>query len=609
MKTNKIATLILLALGINTASASELTVADITKKAIESNPEVQAAWHTFLVSGHDVNIARSGYRPTLDLSSGFDYQRRDYGIERQVNAGYAELSFNQMVYDGGRTRNEVKRFSQVQLVRYFELLDTVESTAAAAITAYQDVLRQRELVSLAQENLSKHLDVYKQIEQSSRAGVARAADLEQISGRVSLAESNVLVELSNLHDVSARYLRIIGQMPPSQLAPVSLAPNFLPSSARETITSAYRTNPAFHAAIRNIAASESAVDSSKSSFRPRLNLTARYGTQNYDDLWQNNSQTEGRIGLEFRYNLYNGNRDQTTVRRALDEVNVAKDLRNKVCVDIRQILQISYNDVNKLSEQLPVLNQHRLSSDKVRTAYKSQFDIGQRTLLDVLDSENEYFQAARAFTNANYDLSLAVTRTLAGMGQLLSAINVTRNGLPSLADLGAEPLEAKPEELCGVTEIDNQLASLRDDDGDGVPNYRDDCPDTPKGDRVDAKGCSVFEEEQVTIGLNVLFAHDSDIIDQSYTDDIVALANYLKRYPNTKVEIQGHTSAVGKEWYNQMLSERRAKAVAAILSQRFGVSADRISAKGYASSRPKVTGNSEQAHSQNRRIEANVTAK
>ncbi len=609
MKPNKIATIIMLALGIHAASASELTVADITKKAIESNPEVQAAWHTFLVSGHDVGLARAGYRPTLDLNSGVNYQRRDYGIERELNAGYAELLFNQMIYDGGRTRNEVKRFSQAQLVRYFELLDIVESTAAAAITAYQDVLRQRDLVALAQENLSKHLDVYKQVEQSSRAGVARAADLEQISGRVSLAESNLLVELSNLHDVSARYLRIVGQMPANQLAPVTLTPSFLPSSARETITQAYNSNPAFHAALRNIAASEASVDSSKAGFRPQLNLTARYGTQNHDDLWQNNSQTEGRIGLEFRYNLYNGNRDRTAVRRALDEVNVAKDLRDKVCVDIRQTLQIAYNDVNKLSEQLPVLNQHRLSSNKVRTAYKNQFDIGQRTLLDVLDSENEYFQASRAFTNANYDLSLAVTRTLAGMGQLLTAVNVARNGLPTLADLGTEPLQVKPEEICGITEIDNQLASLRDDDGDGVPNYRDDCPDTPKGDKVDAKGCSVFEAEQVTISLNVLFAHDSDIIDQRYTDDIAALANYLNRYPNTKVEIQGHTSAVGKEWYNQMLSERRARAVASILSQRFGISTNRISANGYASSRPKVSGDTEEAHRQNRRIEASVTAR
>ncbi|MGY2499211.1 TolC family protein, partial [Klebsiella pneumoniae] len=84
---------------------------------------------------------------------------------------------------------------------YFELLDTVENTALATTNAYIDVLRQRELVLLAEGNLNKHVTVFRQIEESSRAGVARAADLEQINGRLSLAESNLLVEIANLHDV------------------------------------------------------------------------------------------------------------------------------------------------------------------------------------------------------------------------------------------------------------------------------------------------------------------------------------------------------------------------------------------------------------------------
>jgi adhesin transport system outer membrane protein len=330
--------------------------------------------------------------------------------------------------------------------------------------------------------------------------------------------------------------------------------------------------------------------------------------QNYDELWQKNSQNESRIGLDLRFNLYNGNRDQLNVRRSLDEVNVAKDLRDKVCVDIRQTLQISFNDVNKIRDQLPVLNQHRPSSDKLRVAYKNQFDIGQRSLLDVLDAENEHFQAARAYAIANFDLSQAVTRTLTGMGQLLNAIEVSRSALPTLSDLGTEPLEASPEEICGLTEIDSQVTSLRgDDDGDGVPNYRDLCPDTPKGDRVDSNGCSIFEATEISIGLKVFFPHDSDLIDQSYMDDIAALAEYLKRFPNTKVEIQGHTSAVGADWYNQLLSERRAKAVANILSQRYGINGKRVTSVGFASSRPLVQGFSEQAHSQNRRIEAVIT--
>lgn len=607
MKLNTVTASILLLASSAFANSAELTIADVAKKAIESNPEVQAAWHAFLASDYDTDAARAGYKPTVDLNSGYGYQRRDFGPEREMGGGYAELSFNQMLYDGSRTRNEVKRFSRAQLVRYFELLDSVENTALAATTAYQDVLRQRELVRLAEDNLSKHVDVYKQIEESSKAGVARAADLEQVSGRLSLAESNLVVEIANLHDVSARYLRIIGDLPAKELSAVNINPTYLPPSIQQTLEQAYQTNPAYHAALRNIKASESAVGTEKANFKPQLNLTARYRVQDYDDQWFSNNQTEGRVGIELRYNFYNGGRDRATLRRASEQVNIAKDLRDKVCVDVRQTLQIAFNDARKISEQLPVLNQHRLSSDKVRTAYKNQFDIGQRTLLDVLDAENEFFQASRAYSNANYDLSLAVARTLGGMGQLLPALAVVRDGLPTLADLGEEHIVVDPASACPVYDLNDTISALKDDDGDGVPNYQDHCPDTPRGDKVDSRGCSVFEQKEVTFTLNIPFAHNSDIVEFAYLKEIATLADYLKRYPGTQVEIQGHTSAVGKEWYNMLLSERRAKSVASILTSQYGVDASRVKATGYASSQPKVAGDSDAAHNQNRRIEAKIT--
>lgn len=448
------------------AQFTSVTPADIAKRAIEANPEVQASWHAFLASGYDADFARGGYRPTVDFIAGYGHEWRSGsgwpdGTKKEFSGAAAELSLVQMLYDGFRTRSEVERFEGARLVRYFELMESVENTALASLIAYQDVMRYRELVALAEENLEEHIEVYNQIEESARAGVARRADLEQINGRLSLAESNLITELSNLHDVSARYLRIVGELPAANMTPLNLDNSNIPQNVREAIHLAYAGSPAFHAALRNIQASEAAVGTQKANFRPRLNLTARYGTQDYDDRGFSNTRNDGRIALEFKYNLYNGGRDQATLRRAYEEVNQAKDLRDKACVDMRQTVQIAYNDVRKLDEQLPVLNQHRISSDRVRTAYKDQFDIGQRTLLDVLDSENEYFQASRAWTNAQYDRTIAASRTLAAMGQLLPALEIVRDGLPSLADLGAEPLVVDAESACPDLDVNEALVQSR----------------------------------------------------------------------------------------------------------------------------------------------------
>ncbi|KAA0875187.1 TolC family outer membrane protein [Nitrincola tapanii] len=442
------------------AQLTTVTLSDVAKQAIESNPEVQATWYAFSGAGHDVDAQRAGYRPVIDFTAGYGHEWRSgpgYTGKKEFSGGAAQISLTQMLYDGFRTRSEVERFSNAQLVRYFELMEAVEGTALAAMNAYEDVMRFRELVRLSEENLEEHIAVFNQIEESALAGVARRADLEQITGRLSLSESNLLTDISNLHDVSARYLRIVGELPPVNMAPATLDDSKIPANIREALQLAYQGSPSFHAALRNIEASQSAVNTEKSNFRPRLNLTARYGTQDTDDQGFSNRRDDGRIALEFKYNLYNGGRDQATLRRAYDNVNQAKGLRDKACVDMRQTLQIAFNDIRKLDEQLPVLNQHRISSDRVRTAYKDQFDIGQRTLLDVLDSENEYFQASRAYVNAMYDRSIASGRTLTAMGQLLPALNIVRDGLPNLADLGAEPMIVDAETACPNYDVNDAL--------------------------------------------------------------------------------------------------------------------------------------------------------
>ena len=81
----------------------------------------------------------------------------------------------------------------------------------------------------------------------------------------------------------------------------------------------------------------------------------------------------------------------------------------------------------------------------------------------------------------------------------------------------------------------------------------------------------------------------------------------MRQYPETKVELAGHTSALGDEQYNQRLSEKRARAVAKILTEQFNIPAGRVTAKGYGESRLKQTGNTPAAHAANRRMEAVIS--
>jgi len=152
------------------------------------------------------------------------------------------------------------------------------------------------------------------------------------------------------------------------------------------------------------------------------------------------------------------------------------------------------------------------------------------------------------------------------------------------------------------------VAAVGDADKDGVTDDKDKCADTPIVDKVDDVGCSIFTEKSVTIKLNAQFDNNSDVVKDEYLADIEKLADFLKRFPNTDVEIGGHASNVGKPAYNLKLSQRRADAVAKILVEKFAIESSRVKAVGYGVTKPVAKGNSKEAHKMNRRIEGVVTA-
>lgn len=571
------------------ANTSPTNLNSALKNAIEKNPEVQAAWHNFLAARESTNLASAEFGPSLDFFADYSVQHRSNYTNKNFDGASARLSFTQMIYDGSQTEHNTEEFKNNELVSYFELLDAVEDTALAAYIAYQDVLRYRDLAILAQKNYNSHKSVQDKILQGVETGFSRGADLEQINGRLALAESNLLTEKANLHDVSARYLRIIGQLPTINMINADLETTLLPASFSEVMTSAYEHNANFHAALRNIQAKRAGVQAERSELKPRLDLTAQYGARTYNDSGDDEDVQDGKIALEFRYNLYDHGRDDAAIKGAIEEVSRAQFLREKACIDMRQTLQIAYNDVQKISDQLPILSQHRDASDLVRTAFADQFSINRRTLLDLLDTEIEFFQSGRAHTNSVYDRNISVAKTLAEMGTLLSTLNVTREGLPSLSDLDAEKLPIHPEITCPIGEVpDLDIASL-------IP--------APVSKFV---APAADNTEGNTYRLEINFERNSSKIDEKYFNDIGELAAFMESHPDTLVEIRGHASLEGTEKYNQWLSERRAQAVVDALTTKHNVKAERLSSIGFGETQPIIDAMTLEAHLKNRRIESNI---
>jgi len=571
-------------LGLQANAADSLQAA--VNEALSTNPEIGAKLEAFYASQHDARVAFGGYLPTVDVDASVGQGNRQFDNRSDYSRNYAEISLTQMLFDGFRVSNNLAQADYTSRSLYYDALSEVEVKALEVSGAYVDVLRYRKMVELAQENLAHHLRVQDSVSQRAESGVGNRADLQQISGRVSLARSNLMTEVANLQSVTARYQRLVGRAPAAEMEPVALPSGRIPSSLEQVLNTSYANNPALYAAFENTRSAEAALGAAKANRYPTFELGMRQGIYKNNNSFDNRTDpdsygSENIVELRMRYNLFNGGSDRAAERAAYSRINQAQSLRDKACVDLRQTATIAYTDILNIEMNTASLQEHRDASNSVIEAYRQQFDIGRRSLLDVLDSENEAYQAERAYVAGAYDLKLAKLRTLESMGQLLPTLTSSAEQLPTLEDsLTGEAAPAESRYCSAFT--DAQL---------DISQY--DRP-APLSETVGLSGDALFDTGSAELKASSL-GQLKQLIDEAM----------LQGSAVKVVSVVGHTDNTGSDELNRKLSLARAVDVRDFLISA-GVEPAVISASGVAASQPVASNATEAGRAQNRRVDLHI---
>ena len=410
------------------SESRDYSLREAAQQAVLKNPEVLARWHAYREATNEVDAAKGGFLPRVDVSAARAHERTEQkqtGTDLSYSGNESSLTLRQMVFDGFATSSEVRRLGKAKMVRYFELLDASENTALEAARAYLDVVRYRAQVVLAEDNYLQHQAALDQLKKRAESGVGKRVDVDQAASRLALADVNLTTAYANLHDVMARYLRVVGEQPtlPRMAAPDTLAAS-LPASSEAALADALKHNPALRASIENVESAQYGLEGSRAAFMPRVDLIARRdGYSNYVD---EGKRTDNRVELRLNYNLFNGGSDLARNRQSRERKDLALDQREKACRDMRQTLSIAFNDTMRLNDQRTYIAEQVRLVEKTRAAYRDQFNIGQRTLLDLLNTQNEFFDARRTQINADIDRAIAYLRSYAAMGRLLEVLQLKR---------------------------------------------------------------------------------------------------------------------------------------------------------------------------------------
>jgi len=419
-----------------TSMAHATTMQEAMASAITTHPTVVAAEKDQAAIGHTIDMAKSGYLPKVDFAAGTGYEwsdntsTRGRGIRQFPDSGHtrsrdlwrteSRLSVTQMLFDGFQTKSRVAQAKNRFTSAAFHTQDIRNQVALRAAEVYLGVLRAREQLALAQENLETHQQFLNKINDRIASGRSSEADRQQVQGRIALAEANVDAAQGDLQTAEGNYLEVVGEMPND---PVMGETPFgaIPTDTKAAIDIAMHNSPVIASGLADIKAANAELAEAKAVFCPRITLEGGISrNENLDGVQGPNNDMSAMVML--RQNLYNGGNDVAQRKERIERVKEAEALLEKERREVELAVIESYSRLTTAKSRLSPLSQHVQAAQATRNAYIDQFDLGQRTLLDLLDSEVELFNAKSALIDGKYETAAAAYAVLAHTGELAPAV-------------------------------------------------------------------------------------------------------------------------------------------------------------------------------------------
>ena len=587
---------------------------DAVRKAVMDNPRVATEWYRLEAAIQAEQVAKGGLLPEVNVAA--DRSREERQTPQTDFSPYSSsnttLTVNQLLFDGFRSLQLTKEKRFEANAQFYQLRDVSEQVALDAAGAFVDVYRQQQLVEYSIDNLIEHRQVYLKIKDRTVGGMDAGVDLEQAQARLSLAESNLLVELNNLNDRKTGFQRIVGVAPVDDLALPDRSFE-VPGSRDTALRVAYQQSPIIDLNAETSRARRAGLKANRGAFYPRVDLRYRNQKDTNREGVQGDFDEEA-IEVALNLNLYRGGSDIALTREAHNLYYSALEQQKVACINVRQDVLNAYNEVAILKSRVKILKKNLLSQETSKDAYKAQFELGARSLLDMLDGVNEYFVTRNSVMNAQIDLVKAEVRVLAIMGVLLSTVGVEGQHGDEIAAYrqrlveDSETFDASicPVEVPALADVDIDAIYTKTDadfraeanaafEGDGgFGGGFGDEPDFEGG--FGGFGADAMEDpfnggsgkgRPVAAQVLVYYAYDSDEIPMDFDGDLEAVALRLSDDPDARALIEGHADDSGTRRYNTALSLSRAEAIKKRLVQQYAVNPDQVEFIGFGEDRPK----------------------
>lgn len=398
---------------------------------IATNPEYGEVAANRRATDEELEQGRALYKPSIDARAETGWEYTDSPTTRGGSddddsehkwRNLASVTLTQMLFDGFNTKYEVERQKARVTSAANRVRETAELVGLSIVESYLEVLRQRQLLVIARENVQDHLNIMDQIADGVSAGRSTQADSEQANARLAAAKAGEASIRESLRVAEANYRREIGDDAGQLQLPEIPYGNLSPSVDTE-VEKALAYSPTLQIFAADIEVAYAEAQQTKSTFYPQLDLELN-GTAGHDLNGIDGREVGAHALLVANWNLYRGGADMARSREFIHRHQQSKESRAKAAREVENDVRTTWASMVSAGERAKEFSSQADANTEVVKAYRDQFNLDRRTLLDVLDAQNELFVSRSNTINAEFLEMFAVYRLLALKGSLLPVLGV-----------------------------------------------------------------------------------------------------------------------------------------------------------------------------------------
>jgi adhesin transport system outer membrane protein len=433
-----------------TASRAEVfSINDAILQAVRTHPGVGEASANRRATESELRQSQGTLLPQVRVEASHGPEKlRRYITPAPVDNGQWENGSNasivvrQLLFDGFASINEIWRQAARVDAAAARVHERTELIALDAAEAYIDVVRYLRLVDLAQRNVATHRRIMGNVQSRFSGGRSGEGDLQQAQERVASAEAVLADFRRSLDEARAKYRRAVGLEPYNVRFPGRLPA--MPPSKDESLAVALRHNPTIRAAGADAQAAKYGFRSTAGAFVPSVHLEGRALRGNdSDNLSGRRDDVSGKVVMSW--DIFRGGQDLWR-RNETAERMIESNMRHaRLQREAFEALDKAWAARTITSERISALLRQVEAARRVVGAYTKEYELGQRTLIDLLDSENSLFNAQVSVVSTRGVAVFADYQLLAAMGHLLEYLKTAPP--PEALPLDVQPVGLFPTKL------------------------------------------------------------------------------------------------------------------------------------------------------------------